>query len=330
MRNVVAATVFRVIQVCLFPFALVGYVLFLVKVIRYSRKSGASATVLASFYTRWMQHQLGTRPDEPCARLMRVLPNVSHLGLRLVTAPTLLAHRLTGYVPRIYRYPYAGVPPMKDQPAARTTFFDAALERHLSRIDQLVVLGAGLDTRAYRLPAGTRVRCFEVDTPRTQRFKREMLQKAGMDATRVTFVPADFAREDWFAKLAGAGFAPDQPSIFLWEAVTMYLDRETVERTLRRIASTARGSVVAFDYFSSELPTERSLFLRSARAALKAMGEPFRSFGIDTIPPASQQAATFLASCGLALEEHRTFGEETDRKHALGGFAVAASQVESP
>lgn len=322
MRTIITFSVFRGIQIVLFPLALVGYVLFVVKLVMYSRRSGASATVLASFYTRWMQHRLGTRRDEPCARLMMVLPNVSQLGLRLVTGPTLLAHRLTGYVPRIYRYPYEGVPPMKDQTAARTTFFDTALERHLAGIDQLVILGAGLDTRAYRLKAGKRLRCFEVDAPRTQPFKREMLRKAGVDTTRVTYVPADFEKEDWFEKLVDAGFEQDVPSFFLWESVTMYLDREAVESTLRKIAATASGSVVAFDYFSAELIEDRSLIMRYIRAVVNAVGEPFR-FGIDSTPPVRQRVAAFLESCGLSLEEQRNFGQETNRKHAMAGFATA-------
>ena len=322
VRTIVAAGVFRGIQIVGFPLALVAYVLFVVKLVMYSRRSGASATLLASFYTRWMQHQLGTSRDEPCARLMMVLPNVSQLGLRLVTGPTLLAHRLTGYVPRIYRYPYEGVPPMKDQPAARTTFFDAALQRHLAGIDQLVILGAGLDTRAYRLPAGTRIRCFEVDTPKTQPFKREMLKRAGVDTTRVTYVPADLENADWFEQLVDAGFAPDKPSFFLWEAVTMYLDREAVESTLRKIAATATGSVVAFDYFSAELIAGRSLYMRYARAVISATGEPWK-FGIDNTPPVRQRVAAFLESCGLSLEEQRNFGQETGRKHAMAGFVTA-------
>lgn len=269
-----------------------------------------------------MQHQLDTRRDEPCARLMTVLPNVPHLGLRLTTGPTLLAHRLTSYVPRIYRYPYEGMPPMKYQSAARTTFFDTALQRHLAGIDQLVVLGAGLDTRAYRLRVGTRLRCFEVDTPKTQPFKREMLKRAGVDTARVTYVPADFEHEDWFEKLVDAGFEPDKPSFFLWEAVTMYLDREAVEGTLRKIAGTAPGSVVAFDYLSAELIEDKSLFMRYARAAANAAGEPLR-FGIDSTPPVRQRVAAYLESCGLSLEEQRNFGQESDWQHAMAGFATA-------
>ena len=58
-----------------------------------------------------------------------------------------------------------------------------------------------------------------------------MLTKASVDTTRVTYVPADFETEDWFEKLVDAGFEPDKPSFFVWESVTMYLDREAVENT---------------------------------------------------------------------------------------------------
>jgi hypothetical protein len=204
MRTIVKAAIFRLIQIAWSPIGFVGYVLLVITMIIFSRTSGVSSTTLASLYTRRMQHKLGTRLDEPCERLMMVLPNVFYLALRLVTGGTLLAHRLTGYVPRIYRYPFEGEPQMAQEPAARTTFFDAALTRHLSDIDQLVLLGAGWDTRSYRVPKA--IHCFEVDTPKTQETKRQMLKKAGLDTTRITFVPADFLTEDWLEKLVKAGF----------------------------------------------------------------------------------------------------------------------------
>ena len=322
MRTLVAVAVFRSVQIVLLPVAALGYVLFVIRLVTFSRREGTSATVLASLYTRYMQHRLGTRRDEVCNRLMMVLPNVSRPGLYLETAPTLLAHRLTGYVPRIYRYPYEGEPTMNHQPAARTTFYDAALERHMLGIDQLVVLGAGFDTRAYRLPEENRVRCFEVDSPGTQAFKTRMLRKAGVDTTRVTYVPADFLKQDWLRKLVDAGFEPDRPSFFLWESVTMYLDRESVERTLRQIAGTAAGTVVAFDYLSTEVIQSRSLFMRYARAVINATGEPWR-FGIDNTPPIRDRVAAFVESCGLTLEEQRDFGPEADGRRALAGFVTA-------
>jgi methyltransferase (TIGR00027 family) len=212
---------------------------------------------------------------------------------------------------------------MQHQPAARTTFYDLALERHLPHIDQLVILGAGLDTRPYRLSPQAAVQCFETDTPQTQAFKREMLKRAGVESRPVTYVPADFEVDDWYERLLSAGFRQELQSFFLWESVTMYLDGKAVESTLRKIAKTAAGSVVAFDYFSTELMQARTLFMRYARVVLNLISEPFGTFSIDNTPPARDRVATFLASCGLSLEEQRNFGTETGSKRASAGFATA-------
>ncbi|HEY0604385.1 MAG TPA: class I SAM-dependent methyltransferase [Herpetosiphonaceae bacterium] len=195
MRTTFARSSFRLIQfvilIVFLPFAVVGYVIFVVKLVIFSRRTGTSATVLASLYTRYMQHKLGTRPDDPAERLL-AMPSVSPLALHLVTTPTLVSNRVTGQAPKLYRYPYPGIPIMQHQSAARTTYYDATLQQHLPDIEQFVMLGAGFDTRAYRLPKDTHVRCFEVDTPQTQAFKREMLRQAGVDTAGVIYVPISF------------------------------------------------------------------------------------------------------------------------------------------
>lgn len=135
-------------------------------------------------------------------------------------------------------------------------------------------------------------------------------------------MPADFEKEDWLARLVAVDFDPSRPALFLWEGVTMYLERTAVEGTLRKIASTAKGSVVAFDYFTTEALTSRALYWRYGRFATKAAGEPLR-FGVDSTPPSSKRVAQLLQSCGLALGEQRTLGRETGGKRAWGGFATA-------
>lgn len=322
MPGIVAAGFFRAIQLVLLPLGAAGYLAGVPRLLAYSRHTGVSATVLATLYTRYMQHRLGTRQDDPAARLMAVMPNISQEGFRLETAPTLVGHLLTGYVPRIYRYPYQGQAPMRHQSTARTTYYDAAVQRHLAGIDQLVILGAGFDTRSFRLSPEDGVRCFEIDMPRTQAYKVAMLEKAGLSTHLATYVSADFETEDWMEKLVAAGFDPGRPALFLWEAVTMYLDRPSVEATLRRIAVTAPGSIVAFDYFSTEILASRSPVMRYARATTNFIGEPL-TFGIDNSPPARKSAADFVGSFGLSLEEHRNFGRETRRRSAPAGFVTA-------
>jgi methyltransferase (TIGR00027 family) len=312
--------VFRLMQIVLFPLALLGYILFVARGILFSRKSGVSMTALAPLYMRYMRHRLATKLDEPGVRLLMALPNVSHVGLRLFTGPTILAGRLTGYVPAVYRYPYQGRPSLPYESSARTAFFEAILARHLGEITQFVLLGAGWDTRSYQLPQA--IRCFEVDMEQTQQTKRAMLEKIGLDATRVMFVSANLLEDNWLEKLESAGFAPGEPGFFLWEGVTMYLNRETVEKTLRMISGTASGSVVAFDYLNADLIESSALSMRYIRAVLSAGGEPF-TFGIESAQPASEHVAAFLASCGLSMEEQCNFGKETERKPALAGFVSA-------
>lgn len=321
-RNAVPATVFYLSHVIAFPLLAVAYVFLVLGLIVYSRLTGASTTVLASFGPRWMMHLLHTRRDDACARLMRCLPEGIQLGYRLMFTPTMYVHRVTGYLPKIFQYPYPGEASMGDQPAARTTFYDMALLRHFGHINQLVILGAGLDTRCYRLPVVASVRCFEVDTPKTQRSKRALLERARVDTTRVTFVAADFEHEDWYEKLVSAGFDPRTPTFFLWESVCMYLDQIAVERTLRTVAGTAPGSVLAFDYVSSQLVHDQSPWMRYVRIVLNAVGEPW-DFGIDSTPPVRPRVEAFLKTCGLILEGQRNFGQETETQYALAGFAVA-------
>lgn len=234
-----AATVFYLVNVLLFPITLVGYVIWLVRIAIVQRSSQASLSAQGPLSSRVTMHVLGLRRDAAAYRLFMALPSSSPLGLLLAAGPVLLAHRLTGYVPGAFRYPFEGDVPPQFEASARVTFVDAAVEKYLATIDQFVILGAGFDTRAFRLPRPGQIRSFEVDTPATQSAKRQLLRKAGIESSGITFVATDFETEDWLAQLVEAGFDPHQPAVFLWEGVIMYLDRPAVESVLRKIATTA-------------------------------------------------------------------------------------------
>jgi methyltransferase (TIGR00027 family) len=323
-----AAVIFYIINIVLFPVSLAGYAIWIGKALLTGRGSGVSGTAQGPLSARVFQHMLGTRDDHPASRLMMVLPNVPAAGVRLFAAPLLFAHRVTGFVPRAFRYPFEGEVLPQHQASARVTFFDGVVERNLPGITQFVILGAGFDTRAFRLPVSAPVQSFEVDTFRTQAVKRASLAKAGIDSGRVTFVPADFEREDWLAKLVDAGFDTATPALFLLEGVMMYLDTAAVEDTLRKIAGTAEGSIVAFDYVTTEPLESRAMYWRFARAATRAAGEPVK-FGVDSTPPSRDRLAALLRACGLSLVTHHTLGQETGGKRAWGGFATASVRFAS-
>jgi hypothetical protein len=136
MRNRSAAAVFYILSVLLFPVTLIGYVIWVGKGIFTGHASGVSATAQGPLSARWFEHNLGAREDEPANRLMKVLPGVPPLGLRLVAGPTLLAHRVTGYVPKAFRRPFEGDIPPQYQASARVAFFDNAVDRFLDDITQ--------------------------------------------------------------------------------------------------------------------------------------------------------------------------------------------------
>lgn len=166
--------------------------------------------------------------------------------------------------------------------AARARFAEDALVAATARgATQLVVLGAGLDTTAYRAPHGDRLRIFEVDHPATQAWKRERLAAAAIaEPPALTFAPVDFERQTLAEGLAAAGFDPARRSFFTWLGVVPYLTEPAVFATLGFIAGLPGGAEVVFDYANPlELIDEPRLraFHEAMTARVAAAGEAFRS-----------------------------------------------------
>jgi methyltransferase (TIGR00027 family) len=165
--------------------------------------------------------------------------------------------------------------------AARSRYAEDELACAVGRgARQYVVLGAGLDTFAYRNPhPGLRV--FEVDHPATQAWKREQLQAAGIAIPRaLTFVPVDFERETLAEGFRQSGFDSKASSFFSWLGVTPYLTREACMSTLSFVAKMPAGSGVVFDF-----AVDPALLNAGQREALQALskrvagyGEPFQLF----------------------------------------------------
>jgi methyltransferase (TIGR00027 family) len=136
-------------------------------------------------------------------------------------------------------------------------------------VRQYVILGAGLDTFAYRNQDQDGSRIYEVDLPATQQWKRDCLRAAGMkEPTSLTFVPLDFERSTLAEGLGQAAFCHSEPAFFSWLGVTMYLEEVAILNTLRLIASLAPGSGIVFDY--AVLPTLLSPLERAGMELLAA------------------------------------------------------------
>ena len=169
-----------------------------------------------------------------------------------------------------------------------------------------------------------RIRCFEVDLPKTQQMKRELLHQCGVDTSGVKFVPAHLLTDNWLDNLVKAGFDPRKSTFFLWEGVTYYLSREAMENTFRTIAVSVLGSVVVFDYATeANIKAHRTPLGLLHKAILKAAREP-QTFWISSEPPVKNNVAALMDAYGLALREQLDWGRETTRKRSRGGLAAAA------
>jgi methyltransferase (TIGR00027 family) len=157
---------------------------------------------------------------------------------------------------------------------ARTVAIDDAVRA--AQTPQLVILGAGLDGRAWRMPELRDVAVFEVDHPDSQRDKRARAAKLEPASTDIRFVPVDFERDELDGALAAAGHDPQRPTTWLWEGVVMYLTLADIEATLAVMERrSARGSwlVVAYHQPSWVLSVV-GLYLRRWREPLRSAFKP--------------------------------------------------------
>ena len=200
---------------------------------------------------------------------------------------------------------------MADLMALRTAAIDAAVREAVAGgATQLIILGAGYDGRAWRMPELAGVKVFEVDHPATQGDKRTRAAELPPPAGIVSFVPIDFGRESLDAALEHAGHDRLLPTCWIWEGVVMYLPREVMRATLGGIAGrSSPGSTLIVNYHT----VHRALF---ARLIFRLIGEP----QISAWSP--EEMAADLRSVGFVVREDSGMADWNNR------FAQGKAKVE--
>jgi methyltransferase (TIGR00027 family) len=181
---------------------------------------------------------------------------------------------------------------------ARTRLIDEWLGAAVrTGLEQAVMLGAGYDTRAWRLSALADARVFEVDHPATSVEKRRRLAALGVDIARVHFVPVDFERQMPADGLLQAGFDPSERAIVIWDGVSNYLQPAAVDAITRWVGGLAESGQFIFTYIHSGV-LDGTMSFEGAASILKAVrrsGEPW-TFGMRP-----DQVAHYLEQRGLRL-----------------------------
>jgi len=167
---------------------------------------------------------------------------------------------------------------------ARERYIDDTLKTYLDEgLDQVVILGAGFDTRAYRIPGIEKTHVFEIDHPATQAVKLEKLKQVIHPLpANVTFLPVDFDTQTLSERLLSSGYNEQGKTLFIWQGVTYFLTSQGVDNTLAFIANhSGVGSAVIFDYFYNEtLRDTKHGYGKAMRRAARLSGEDYM-FGID-------------------------------------------------
>lgn len=260
--------------------------------------------------------------DEP-----RVLEDP--VALAIVGAAAVAAIRAA---PLRYRLPPARY--LRAFLVARSRVAEEALALAVRRgVRQYVVLGAGLDTFAYRNPyPAAALNVFEVDHPATQAWKRGQLNAARIAVpASLRFVAVDFESERLGERLAAAGLRTGEPAFFSWLGVSMYLTREAIGATLGYVAGLPRGSGIVFDYAvpPGNLNLVRRLVVRALLERVAAAGEPWKTFFEPRALAAELRALGLseLEDLGSAELNARFFGDRRDglRTGALGRVMCARS-----
>ena len=139
------------------------------------------------------------------------------------------------------------VPGLHEHLISRTRFIDDLIEKTtLNKVEQYVILGAGYDSRAYRLKLPSGLKIFEVDQPEVQEIKRSKLPDEIVNAENVTYVSIDFNYQSLKEQLLNAGFDQSKSTIFTLEGVSQYITREALNSTLRELALLTPNSNATF------------------------------------------------------------------------------------
>jgi methyltransferase (TIGR00027 family) len=236
----------------------------------------------------------------------------------------------------IVRFIDARWPGVRSSVVARTRLIDDTIATALGESPgQFVILGAGFDSRAYRLPGLRVMPTFEVDHPSTQTAKRRALERVlpGVPP-HVRFVPCDFNQRDLASAMTAAGYRESTRAFILWEGVTNYLPEAAVDATLRWCARASPGSLLLFTYVHRDVLTRPDTFVGTKHlfATLARSGEKL-TFGFEP-----SQLAEFLAARGLSLESDlgaaeyraRYFGEEARTMRGHEFYRVALARVGTP
>ncbi len=217
------------------------------------------------------------------------------------------------------------VPGIRGGLLCRKRYIDDKLDDALQHgIESLVILGAGMDTRAYRLPAALAVQVYEIDLPENIECKEAHIRRLmGTVPVHVKLVPIDFNCQELGKVLPGAGYSPKHKSFFVWEGVTQYISEAAVRKVFAFLDQAGQGSRLAFTYIRKDFIEGKQLYGLDALYRTTRVTKQLWQFGLEP-----EAVGDFLGEYGWKELEQVGSAEYQERYLKPVGRVMPVMQVE--
>ncbi|OBK06210.1 methyltransferase [Mycolicibacterium conceptionense] len=207
----------------------------------------------------------------------------------------------------------------------RKRYIDDAVREAVGRgLDAVVIIGAGYDTRAYRVPELAGIPIWEVDLPANVTAKSEGLARCfGRVPPEVGLVAADLETDSLMERLTGSGYDLGMTTFFVWESVTMYLPEQLVRRTLRELSGAVKGSELVFTHFRRDFLDGTALHGADNAYRRFVVREGLWKFGLNP-----EDVGSFLAEFGWQVMEQPGPSAYRERYLVPAGRSEPVSEIE--
>jgi len=201
---------------------------------------------------------------------------------------------------------------------------DKLVESLHTDLDAVVVLGAGLDTLAYRLPQLSAKRVYEIDLPENMAYKKKTVEALyGEVPAHARLIPLDFETQTLEQGLLAAGYSADQKTFFVWEGVTQYLTEAAVRETMWFLAKAKPGSRLVFTYILKDFIDGTQMYGQDRLYQRMRVKNQYWRFGLDP-----RQVAAFIGEYGWTVLEQVSADTYTERYMRPAGRTEAVAEAE--
>ena len=315
-----------ILQIILLPISFIGVIYTFNKEKIVSKRLNISYTAGQVIQGQWLMHYFNIREDNNIIKFIKKFPAESHIGFYMIFSAAILAYKVSGFIPKAISKKILDDISSYSFLFFRTKKFDQIIKKNINSVQQFVILGAGFDLRSLKFK-DKNLQIFELDLKNTQDIKLATLKRSNILNETIKYVSCDLNNEDWLDKLIVNGFQQDKKTLFLFESVSCYLDKEKVEKILSKISqSCAKGSLIAQDFYSTNfLHGNEFRRVRKGKKLIEKFGERWR-FTLDMTDNTNKEIDKLLINNHLSSKETYVCGErKTKSKKPF--YAISLSTV---